>query len=307
MYELVIKHQTNKGVSLLTMKSYETTWNRFVGWFQKQSTDIDPWHATQRDLADFKRYLLKHGGRNQKPAAASTMQLTFTHLKAIFDVFKSEGIVPDNPVDDISKPKKARRTPKWLSRNEQNQLLRTVRAQGDLKELAIFTCFLNVGFRVHELCELLIEDIQITDRKGSVYIRGKGDKDREVPLNADVRNVIQRYLKDRQEQHQRKGEIDASKYLFTSQRSKGYTTRGMQFIVEKYRSKTNIKHLSCHALRHTFGHELVTADPPVRLEVVARLMGHFKENGDPNLDMTLIYTTASAEELENAVEGITWS
>lgn len=81
----------------------------------------------------------------------------------------------------------------------------------------------------------------------------------------------------------------------------------MQFIVEEYRSKTNTKHLSCHALRHTFGHELVTADPPVRLEIVARLMGHFKENGDPNLDMTLIYTTASAEELENSVEGITWS
>ncbi|MCY7487788.1 site-specific integrase [Paenibacillus alvei] len=100
---------------------------------------------------------------------------------------------------------------------------------------------------------------------------------------------------------------DDSPYVFSSQRSKKMSVRGVQHMVGKYRVRTKIEHLSCHALRHTFGHDLVTANPPVPLDQAATLMGHFKDDGSPNIVMTMIYTTPSIEDLEAAVESISWT
>ena len=308
MYEKFVDHQHSKGLSDLTIQSYQTSWNRFVNWFQEQGGNPEEiFHVTQRDIADYRRYLQREGGRKGQPAKQSTIKISLLHLKAIFNFFISEGIVPDNPAQHVKQPPKPRRTPKWLSRNEQNAFLRAVRSSQNIKELAIAICFLQVGFRVNELCEAKIADFKMSDRKGNVLIRGKGDKDREVPLNSDVRNILMSYLSWRKDMFKKIGERDESPFLFISERGQKYSTRGVQHIIEKYRDKTGIAHLTCHALRHSFGHDLVTATPPVRLEVVARLMGHFKENGDPNIDMTLIYTTPGTEELEEAVESLTWT
>ncbi|MFU1798585.1 tyrosine-type recombinase/integrase [Paenibacillus azoreducens] len=69
----------------------------------------------------------------------------------------------------------------------------------------------------------------------------------------------------------------AALYVFVSQRSDKCTTRAIQHLIEKYRART------CHALRHTFGHDLVTSDPPVPLDVVAMLIGHSKKTEPPTL------------------------
>ncbi|MFF3925864.1 tyrosine-type recombinase/integrase [Paenibacillus lactis] len=63
--------------------------------------------------------------------------------------------------------------------------------------------------------------------------------------------------------------------------------------------------LSCHGLRHTFGHDLVDAGND--LQNVAMLMRHYKEDGTPNIEMTMIYTTPGTEDLEAAVESISWT
>ncbi|GAB6992165.1 tyrosine-type recombinase/integrase [Paenibacillus pini] len=133
-------------------------------------------------------------------------------------------------------------------------------------------------------------------RAGSVYIRGKGDKDREVPLNAEVRSSLQSYLRNRN---------DDSPYVFKSQRTENLSVRGVQHIVEIYRVRTRIGHLSCHSLRHSFGHDLIVAGND--LQKVAMLMGHYKEDGTPNIEMTMIYTTPGVEDLEAAVESISWT
>ena len=68
--------------------------------------------------------------------------------------------------------------------------------------------------------------------------------------------------------------------------------------------RSQLPHLTCHALRHTFGHELAKAHTP--LDVIAKLMGHFKRDGSPNIAMTIIYTNPGMDDLERAVEGISW-
>ena len=303
MFEEFIQQLENRGVSHKTVKSYQVSWKRFETWLRSANPDgldgeVNAVYATQKDIADFKRYLEVAGGKNGKPAAPSTKNLSFVHLNAIFRFFADKGYIPDNPVGPIKKPPRARRQPKWLTRNEQNALLREVRYRGSIREYAIIITFLRLGLRVHELCELQLTDLTMSDRKGTAYIRGKGDKDRELPMSSELRTALQAYLDERD---------DSSPYVFVSIRSPKCTERGIQHIIEKYRDFTRIQHLSCHALRHTFGHDLVTANPPVPLDQAATLMGHFKEDGMPNIQMTMIYTTPGVKDLEAAVESISWT
>lgn len=112
-------------------------------------------------------------------------------------------------------------------------------------------------------------------------------------LNVDARRVLAAYI-----------EQPPTEFLFSSQRSAALSTRGVQHIFEKYQALTGIEHLSSHALRHSFCHELVTRKTP--LDVVARLAGHIKKDGTPNIQMTLIYTAPSGEDLTRAVEELSW-
>ncbi|KAA8757836.1 tyrosine-type recombinase/integrase, partial [Paenibacillus sp. UASWS1643] len=205
----------------------------------------------------------------------------------------------DNPVGAIKKPPAARRLPKWLTRQEQNSLLRELRDNRSpeaKRDTAIVLTMLRLGLRVHELCDLKITDLTMSDRKGIAYIHGKGDKDRELPISAELRHVIQAYLQVRD---------DKSPYVFVSQRSSKMSVRAVQHMISKYKLRTGIKNMTCHGLRHTFGHDLVVAGND--LQRVAMLMGHYKEDGSPNIAMTMIYTTPGVEDLESAVESISWT
>ncbi len=77
------------------------------------------------------------------------------------------------------------------------------------------------------------------------------------------------------------------------------TTRAVQFIFQKYTSLTGLQ-VTPHILRHTFGHELTVRKVP--LDVIARLMGHMKRDGSPNLAMVTRYTQPGKEDLRKAVE-----
>ncbi|MFB5268113.1 tyrosine-type recombinase/integrase [Paenibacillus enshidis] len=190
MFHEFQQHLEERGLVLATRKSYQSSWNRFEKWFQAANSNQEennPIYATQKDIADFKRNLLVAGGREGKPASPATNNLTFVHLNAIFRFFADKGYIPDNPVGTVKKPPVPRRLPKWLTRNEQNALLRDVRNRGSKRDNAIILTFLRLGLRVHEVCDLELTDISMSERKGTAYIRGKGDKDRELPISAELR------------------------------------------------------------------------------------------------------------------------
>lgn len=168
MFHEFIQQLENRGVSHKTVKSYQVSWKRFETWFQStdRGGEVNAVYATQKDVADFKRHLDVAGGKNGKPAASSTKALTFVHLNAIFRFFADKGYIPDNPVGPVKKPPRARRQPKWLTRNEQNALLREVRYRGSVRENAIILTFLRLGLRVHELCDLQLTDLKMAIGKG---------------------------------------------------------------------------------------------------------------------------------------------
>lgn len=214
-------------------------------------------------------------------------------MRAYFNYLVDQGIIPDNPVQYLTAPIVVKTAPKWLSRNEQNSLIRAVRKHGSLRELTLITFLLHTVLRVQEACNVKVADITLGERKGIVKTLGKWNRYREVPLNVDVRKILGQYFV-----------VHKGEYLFTNRQGEQITTRAAQLIIGKYRKLTEIEHLTAHSLRHTFCHELVQRKVP--LDVVARLAGHCRQDGSPNILQTLVYTQPGQEDLQRAVEELSW-
>src|SRR5205814_4655345 len=145
----------------------------------------------------------------------------------------------------------------------------------------------HTGIRVGELTALRLSDVTITERKGQLVVRaGKGSKYRVVPLNADARKALSDYLAVRPK--------STADHLFLGRRSDGLSPRAVEKTVLKYAQQARMEEVSPHTLRHTFGKSAL--DAGVDLVTVSRLMGHER------LETTAIYTTPSAQDLEQAVE-----
>lgn len=260
--------------------------------------------ASQPDILFFRSWLLAHYKN-------STAVLTLKLVNAFFAWAVERRYIPDNPIEYIDRPTPTKSPTKWLTTDEQNSVIREARRvhcgidktptdtqrAAQLREYAIVLTFLRAGLRVEELCDLRIADLTITDRKGILYVKGKGDKDRTIPLCKELRATLSRYLESRKE--------NPSPFVFSSQRSEQSTVRAIQFIIEGYADRLKMPHLSCHTLRHTFGHDLAVQHVP--LDVIARLMGHSKADGSPNIAMTMKYTSPGLSDLESAVELISWN
>lgn len=177
--------------------------------------------------------------------------------------------------------------PRWMSRREELALLRAVEKVGNARDVAIVAVFLGAGLRVSELASLKGDQLEVSERKGTVHVIGKGRKHRDIPLNADVRKALidLGVL----------GLIGTDKPVFTGQRGP-MSARGVQGIVETYAKAADLPEVSCHVLRHTFCRRL--AEAGTRLEVIAALAGH------ESIETTRQYVEPGRDDLRAAVEAI---
>ncbi|MBN1449525.1 MAG: phage integrase family protein [Anaerolineales bacterium] len=148
---------------------------------------------------------------------------------------------------------------------------------------------LNTGLRAEEVCSLVTSNLEISERKGEVLVqRGKGRKQRRIPLNKQARQALSAWLEIRLE-------TEAS-WIFTGQRGDAFSTSALRRIISAlaYSARLDPDEVSPHSLRHTFAKRLV--DQEVSLEKVAALLGH------SNLNTTRICLTPGQGDLEKTVE-----
>jgi integrase/recombinase XerD len=144
----------------------------------------------------------------------------------------------------------------------------------------------HTGLRAGEVAAVHLHDLLLRERSGQVSVRrGKGNKARFVPLNAEVRRVIYDFLPVRPP--------CASQALFIGQRREPLSAHAIYDIVIKYGRLAGLEDVTPHTLRHTFARTLLAAGVP--LSDVADLLGH------RSLDTTRIYTKASEIDLAEAV------
>jgi site-specific recombinase XerD len=265
-----------------TIAAYRIDVLAFARWFPDSAGE--PFSAravTPTDLRDYKSYL-----RIVERRQAATLNRRFAALRAFFRWARGAGLITELPTESVRGVPAAPRTPKALAKRDVDRLIREAERHGQPRNLAILQLLRHTGLRVGELCNLRLDDLTISERRGTLLVRsGKGDKDRTVPLNNDVRRAVTAYLPVRP--------LVTDDHLFVGQRGDPLQPQGVQLVVRKYAQRAGLPDVTPHILRHSFAKQILDAGED--LATVQRLLGHER------LETTAIYTQPTARDLEQAV------
>jgi hypothetical protein len=170
-----------------------------------------------------------------------------------------------------------KKLPLFLSQKDIENLTRNIRK--DHHKLGLYLMSYG-GLRVSEMCCLKVSDIHL--QRGFMKIKGKGGKERIVPLNATLQRMIETYL------GKYSYKLNPESFLIGGDRSSWH------YVVKKY-SEQNLgrRDVHCHTLRHSFATGLYEKEVPI--ERISQILGHSK------LDTTLIYSRISIEQKKEAV------
>lgn len=270
--------KTERNLSLHTVRSYLSDIRQFQSFAREQGVvSID---AVNVELV---RAFLAH--LYLQKVKRVTIARKLSSLKAFYRYLMREGRARTNPAQPIQTPKRERYLPVFLSVDEAFALLD--QAFGDdlfgLRDRAILETLYSSGIRAAELSGLNVGDLQVDS--SLLKIRGKGKKERIVPLGKPAMEALARYL-DRRDP----GTLKRDEPLFVNCSGGRLTTRSVARVVDKYTAATGIgKRISPHALRHSFATHLL--DGGADLRSIQELLGH------ESLSTTQKYTSLGVAKL----------
>lgn len=194
-----------------------------------------------------------------------------------------------NPAKGIRMPRKTKRLPSFLSLEEIDRLME-LPGKGDFggaRDLAMLELFYSTGIRLAELHDLNVSDIDLFGEV--IKVKGKGRKERLVPLGRMATRALKKYLTLRIHLLRQRKHIEQPA-LFVSKFGKRLSRRGIQSVVRKYLSQVcGVKQMSPHVLRHTFATHMLENGADLR--AVQELLGH------ASLASTQVYTHVTGERL----------
>lgn len=296
-----IAHLTNeRGASPYTIRNYSHTLGEFVNWHEQARGGPPAWEKLQRD--DF-RFYLRQLGRNKLSRAAT--QLRFSALRSFYKFLIRRGVVESSPIKGIALPKPEKRLPKFLTIEQMENLLRapaklaeekraaspdgSVVAGVPLRDEAILESIYSCGLRVSELCGLRVEDIDWSEQ--TARVRGKGKKERIVPIGEPALAAIQNYWNSLPKMPSPQEPV----FLRSGKTMKPMLPRTLQLRLKKYLAAAGLDpHLTPHKLRHSYATHLLDAGADLRS--VQELLGH------AHLITTQVYTHVSTERLKKAYD-----
>ncbi|HWU26670.1 MAG TPA: site-specific tyrosine recombinase XerD [Rhizomicrobium sp.] len=251
-----------------------------------------------RDAArdDVKCYLAKLA----KSGAATTSQARrLSALRQYFRFLYAEGLRSDDPTMALEAPRRARPLPKTLSLADVEKLIDAARTKANDTDdgkrlLCLIEIFYAAGLRVTELVTLPLAAVKRRD--SFLFVKGKGGKERVVPLNQAARSSIARYLDVRAAFLPRTKSAIAERYLFPSRGEEGHLTRRRCHQMLKalaVDAGVDCNKLSPHVLRHAFATHLVEGGADLRS--VQTMLGH------SDIATTQIYTHVASEQLKRVV------
>jgi len=277
------------GRSARTVNSYIQDVRQFASWFfDVNGQEFDPSLITGVDLRAWREQSLAE-------VSAATWNRRRISLSVFCEFAVSQGWMTYNPFSGVERAEQVELPPRWLSRGELQRIMRQVelavngartdawRSQA-LRDQAIFMLMVQAGLREGEVCALDVQDVEINERSGRVTIRrGKGDKRRQVPLNAEVRRAVKAWLED-------SGRVTGA--LFVSKHGSRLGVRSVQRMVGELARRAGVE-ATPHSLRHSFAKRLLDEQTP--LTVVSKLLGHSR------LETTARYVQPGWSDYELAV------
>jgi integrase/recombinase XerC len=270
--------------------------------------------AYRRDLTEFAAFLARYYGgeewtwggvdrlalrafladMSRRGLSRRTIARKLSAVRSFFRWLHREEVVEANPARAVRSPKLERHLPGWLSRGDMERVLQLAEnraAEGGFRgarDLAIVETFYSTGMRLSELQGLDMQDLDLLGDQARV--RGKGRKERIVPLGRHAVTALRRYELRRAEVLARCVGGDR-RAVFISERGQRLSVRQIQNIVRSFLDAVAEEAgLSTHSLRHTFATHLL--DAGADLMAVKELLGH------ASLSTTRIYTHTSKERLK---------
>lgn len=291
---------TDRDASVYTQRNYRQALTEFTRWHVAERGSPPVWDTLQRD--DFRSYLRFLGRQNLGRAA---VQLRFCALRTFYKFLIRQGVVAASPIRNLALPKMARRLPKYLTKEQMEALLvaplkslthppkkspgRPVSVIACYRDVAILETIYSCGLRISELCGLLADDIDWNEQL--LRVRGKGRKERLLPIGTPALQAIQHYWSllparpvqgDRVFQAQRRRPTPLNACMFTRQLKKYLAAAGLD------------PGLTPHKLRHSYATHLLDAGADLRS--VQELLGH------AHLVTTQVYTHVTTERLKRAYD-----
>ncbi len=264
-----------------------------------------------KDVKDFGEYLkendfgdlVKIGPRNiaryylayltSKNYARRSINRKVSSLRTFYRYIHKKGFVLDNPFIEVETPKIEKSLPKFLYKNEINEMFQAIDKNSAMgrRDNAILELLYGSGIRVSELCSLTDKSIDYANNMIRVF--GKGHKERYVPMSERAKDALKEYLFLGRPELLMKNEIANPQELFLNHHGGTLTTRGVRVVLNNIIDKTSetIK-VSPHMLRHSFATHLL--DGGADLRSVQEMLGHV------NLSTTQIYTHVSKEQIQMA-------
>jgi len=226
----------------------------------------------RRYLAELKQKNLKSRSVNRKLSC----------LRSFFRFLFREGYIKSNPASLISGPKQEKHLPSCLTEEEISKLIEIIPAEDEmtLRDRAILETFYSTGMRISELVGLNLSDIDFIS--GTVKVRGKGKKERLLPIGEKALEAIRKYIEKRKKKEEA---------VFLNRFGRRITSRAVRNIVFKYVNLASLKSgISPHTLRHSFATHLLERGADLRS--VQELLGH------SSISTTQIYTHLTTEKLK---------
>ncbi len=288
----------DRGASAYTQRNYRQALLDFHRWHTEERKHAPQWQQLLRD--DFRAYLRFLGRHNLGRAA---IQLRFSALRTFYKFLIRRGELTASPIRNLSLPKLDRRLPKFLTAQQMEDLLaaplklpisgkgakRTLAETLCRRDVAILETIYSCGLRISELCGLQAQDIEWSGK--SVRARGKGKKERVIPIGDPALEAIREYWQLLA--HRPAG--DSPAFLAGTTEIRSVSPRDLQLRLKKYLAIAGLDpKLTPHKLRHSYATHLLDAGADLRS--VQELLGH------AHLVTTQVYTHMTTERLKKAYD-----
>ncbi len=268
-----------RALSSNTVKAYENDINKFFNYLHARGINFD---NVRRDIiSDFLWEQREQG------MEATTVARSLVALKMFFRFLLREGYIEDDPTLALESPRLWKRLPQTLSVDEVERILNII-PDGEpqyIRDRAIVEVLYASGLRISELVNLTLKDINLD--VGFLRCRGKGGKERIVPLGKKAIQAVRKYFRHSRSYYLKK----PSEYIFLNRSGNKLSRQSCWKIIKKYARLAGIKkRISPHTLRHSFATHLL--ERGAQLRAVQEMLGH------ADISTTQIYTHIDREYLK---------
>ena len=275
-----------RGLARNTLEAYNSDLQQYGRFLDGRH--VSALRAQSRDVGDFLTFLGTANAERQASSPA-TIHRKAACLRSFYRHLRREGLRDSDPTAALSAPRRGRKLPQVLSRGEVDRLLSQPRGTdpNSLRDRALLELMYACGLRASEATGLELADVDVEDRV--LRARGKGSKQRVVPIGGAAARAVAAYLERGRPALVKAG---TEEHLFVNFRGGQLTRQGLYKIVRRHAATAGLAdRMSPHTLRHTFATHLLAGGCDLRS--VQEMLGH------ADVATTQLYTHLSSERLKD--------